>query len=231
MQLILVASILATLTQSWVVSAKPTGLIEKRANPSLPTTCDISKAKLPVAPSPLPPPSPGSTLTHVVVGRGTQNYTCADNTANTKPVQVGALAKLFNATCVAGQYPQLLAMLPGIAAKFPTPAADTGAGNLFLSGVHYFTDTTTPFFDFNTPAHKWGTAHCSKTAASNAPNPTKDVPWLKLSAKSATDCSINEVYRVNTVGGVAPATCQGQPASIQVDYATEYWFYSGPGSY
>lgn len=141
------------------------------------------------------------------------------------------MAKLFNATCVAGQFPQLLQILPGIAAKLPTPAADQGASGLFLSGIHYFTDTTTPFFDFKTSAHNWGTAHCSKGAASNAPNPTKDVPWLYLKAKSTADCSISEVYRVNTVGGVAPATCQGQKPSILVDYATEYWFYSGPGSY
>src|ERR1700753_1303994 len=98
------------------------------------------------APLPPPPPPPaGLTLSHVAIGRGTQNYSCADSTANTVPVQVGALASLFNATCVAGQFPQLLSMLPGIAYNFPVPDSTVGAGNVFLSGHHYFTNATTPF--------------------------------------------------------------------------------------
>jgi hypothetical protein len=148
------------------------------------------------------------------------------------PVQVGALASLFNATCVAGQYPQLLAMLPGIAYQFPVPDSTIGAANLFLSGHHYFTNTTTPFFNLDTTSHQWGTAGCAKTNTSPAPNATKDVAWLKLSAKDVTGCSISEVYRLNTVGGVPPANCAGQPATIQVAYAAEYWIWSGgPGGY
>jgi hypothetical protein len=141
------------------------------------------------------------------------------------------MASLFNATCVAGQYPQLLSVLPGIAYDFPTPDTTTGAANLFLSGHHYFTDKTTPFFNLDTDSHSWGTAACSKIASSPAPN-TNDVPWLKLTAKSVQSCTINEVYRLNTVGGQPPATCQGQPASFQVQYAAEYWMWSGvPGGY
>jgi Protein of unknown function (DUF3455) len=145
------------------------------------------------------------------------------------PVQVGALASLFNATCVAGQYPQLLAMLPGIAYQFPVPDSTIGAANLFLSGHHYFTNTTTPFFNLDTTSHQWGTAGCAKTNTSPAPNATKDVAWLKLSAKDVTGCSISEVYRLNTIGGVPPANCAGQPATIQVAYAAEYWIWSGAG--
>lgn len=134
---------------------------------------------------------------------------------------------------MAGQFPQLLSMLPGIAYKFPTPsAALSGAASLLLSGHHYFQDATTPFFDLNTDAHEWGTAATKKINSTASPDPTKDVPWLKLQTKIATGCTISEVYRINTMGGVAPATCSGQPKLIQVQYAAEYWFYAGgPGSY
>src|ERR1700761_9687471 len=131
----------------------------------------------PAASPALPPPSAGLILSHVAIGRGTQNYSCADSTSKSIPVQVGALASLFNATCVAGQYPQLLAMLPGIAYNFPVPDSTVGAGNLFLSGHHYFTNTTTPFFNLDTDLHQWGTAGCAKINSSPAPDATRDVAW------------------------------------------------------
>lgn len=68
-----------------------------------------------------------------------------------------------------------------------------------------------------------------KDSATPAPNAAKDVPWLKLSTKSADGCSIAEVYRVDTSGGVAPATCEGQAPAFQIQYAANYWMYSNPG--
>src|ERR1700753_2664532 len=50
MQILLLASVLITLTQSWVASANPTGLLQKREpqlNPSTASFCDISKAQMP----------------------------------------------------------------------------------------------------------------------------------------------------------------------------------------
>jgi Protein of unknown function (DUF3455) len=109
-----------------------------------------------------------------------------------------------------------------------TPTTDA-----FLSGYHYFMDKTTPFFNLNTAQHSWGTAACAKSNSTAAPNPAQGVPWLKLTVEIADGCSLSEVYRVNTVGGVAPANCAGQPAAIQVDYAAEYWMFSKsvPGGY
>jgi hypothetical protein len=141
-------------------------------------------------------------------------------------VQVGALATLFNATCLAAESPALLNMLPGIALEFPVPDAADAAADAFLSGHHYFTDKTTPFFDLDTAQHSWGTAACAKANASAAPNPAEDVPWLKLTVKSADGCTLSEIYRVHTAGGVAPANCAGQPATVLVDYAAEYWMFS-----
>jgi hypothetical protein len=176
----------------------------------------------------LPPPSAGLTLSHIAIGRGTQNYTCTDD--NATPVAAGAVATLFNVTCLAGPYPGLLSLMPNIALKFPTPdpANVLSPGNIFLSGHHYFTDLTTPFFDLNTAAHTWGSVGCKKANATDAPNKAKDVPWLKLTSKSRDGCTISEVYRLNTAGGQPPATCKGMGKTFEVQYAAEYWMWDNP---
>jgi hypothetical protein len=130
---------------------------------------------------------------------------------------------------MAAPYPQLLASMPQIALRFPIPTTNTvAATEAFLSGHHFFADKTTPEFDLNTEKHQWGTVQLKKDSAQSAPNPAKDVPWLKLTAKTVDGCSIAEVYRVNTAGGVAPATCKDQPASFEVQYAASYWMWSNP---
>ena len=40
--------------------------------------------------------------------------------------------------------------------------------------------------------------------------------------------NVQNVYRVKTIGGNPPPTCDGQPAVITVDYAAQYWFYHLP---
>lgn len=189
---------------------------------------DESTNRYIASPVALPPPSSGLSLTHIAIGRGTQNYTCTNDTAS--PVAAGAVATLFNVTCLAGPYPQLLALLPDIALKFstPDPASAMSPANLFLSGHHFFPDPTTPFFNLNTNAHQWGTVGCKKANATDAPQKSTDVPWLKLSSKARDGCTISEVYRLNTKGGQAPATCKGKESAFTVEYAAEYWFWSNP---
>jgi hypothetical protein len=116
--------------------------------------------------------------------------------------------------------------MPAIAIKYPVPTAGAPLVNMLESAHHYFLDTTTPFFDFVTPDHNYGSVASKKLIGVNAPNATADVPWLKLNAITSTGNSIKEIYRVNTVGGVAPANCAGQPSLIYVQYSAEYMFYS-----
>ncbi|KAI0169498.1 hypothetical protein GGR52DRAFT_469784 [Hypoxylon sp. FL1284] len=199
--------------------------------------CDLSKAQMSAAPEPLSPPSPGLTLKHVAIGRGTQNYTCDTTNATAAPVQVGALATLFNASCVAATYPDLLKMLPKLALQFNlTPQEDSRMGptNLIISGKHYFTNTTTPFFNLDTKQYSLGEAPCSKMNQSDAPADApkgqkgeKAVPWLQLKTHTGSTGNLQEVYRIETAGGSAPATCAGQPAAFEVQYAAQYWFYEG----
>ncbi|KAI5201848.1 hypothetical protein E4T39_04971 [Aureobasidium subglaciale] len=200
--------------------------------------CDLSKARLPRAPTPLPPPSYNLTLSHVSIGRGTQNYTCDLSNSTAIPVAAGATAALYNVSCIAANHPVLLSMIPGIAINLPLPSSSSAISpiNMDLSGHHYFLDATTPFFNLNTQLHSYGVGAFKKVNATGAPGGAVAgiygagmgaVPWLKLTEKVGSEGTqkLKEVFRVNTAGGQPPATCQGQQESILVQYAAEYWVY------
>jgi hypothetical protein len=226
-----------------------------------PPTCNLSNAVMPVAPTPLPSPEAGLILREVTIGRGVQvrgpqppyhtlililnlqNYTCANASAQSTPVAIGAIASLYNASCIAANYPNILSMLPAIALNFPAPPQPSGVlvpSNIELCGHHYFATTTTPVFDLNVspdPAQQIGNVVGRKAANSTAPaNATKGpngkgngaVAWLYLSATNATQGNVKAVYRINTAGGSPPETCENSPATFSVPYAAEYWFYSTP---
>ncbi|KAI0396150.1 hypothetical protein F5Y17DRAFT_138031 [Xylariaceae sp. FL0594] len=208
--------------------------------------CNLANAIIPtLTQSPLPLPAAGLVLKHVAVGRGTQNYTCDLSNSTAVPAAAGAVAALFNASCVASTYPDLLHSVPKLSLQFDLPASELvnatadalnnilgnvrlGPTNLQVSGKHYFTDLTTPFFDLDTQHQRVGKAPCSKANATAAPADAPKgrageaaVPWLRLTAHADATGGIKEVFRVKTAGGSAPAKCQGQPASFQVQYAAE----------
>ena len=172
-------------------------------------------------------------MKHVAIGRGTQNYTCGTN-ATAAPVQVGALATLYNASCVAASYPDLLATLPKVALAFNLTDVNQktlAASNLILSGHHYFTNATTPSFNLDTTAMTLGEGGFSKNNSVAAPAGSVvghgnvgygAVPWLKLLTRVGTTGSLEEVYRLNTAGGAAPTTCAGiTGTAFEIQYAAE----------
>ncbi|KAL2025138.1 hypothetical protein VTK56DRAFT_140 [Thermocarpiscus australiensis] len=203
-----------------------------------PPTCDLSKVSVPAAGAGLPPPSQGLILKHVAIGRGTQNYTCDVNNSTAAPNAAGAVATLFNASCVAATQPDLAKTLARAALHFPLTQSQStqklSPSNLAASGVHYFTDATTAFFNLDVSSlWKLGEIPCAKNgsvpAPADAPTGLQGEPavaWLKLNAKPGATGGLQEVYRVETVGGSPPATCQGMPAAFEVQYAAQYWFYA-----
>ncbi|PNY24440.1 Malate dehydrogenase [Tolypocladium capitatum] len=200
--------------------------------------CDVSRAQMPAGVDGLPPPAEGLTLRHVAVGRGTQNYTCRTGKEDAAPLAVGAVATLFNATCIAALYPDLLGRIPSMAVHFNLSDAERlGPSAMPRSGVHYFADSSTPFFDLDTPALGIGRAPCAKNGTADAPSTAavgqrgdKAVAWLRLTAKQGATNGIREVYRVTTAGGSPPPTCRGLPAEFEVQYAAVYWFWQGADS-
>lgn len=192
-------------------------------------TCDVSKAKMPTVEG-LPPPSQGLSVHHVVVGRGTQNYTC-DEGEDAKPKAAGAVATLFNVTCMASMYPDVTNRIPGMAVHFNLDNADRlGPRVLPVSGHHYFTSEGVPYFDLGdigqAPTAKNSSAAPPLTASAGQGGEPA-VTWLKLLTVEGATEGIQEVYRVSTAGGTPPATCKGMPSNFEVEYAAEYWFWSG----
>lgn len=101
-------------------------------------------------------------------------------------------------------------------------------GNYMISGHHYFPTTTTPFFDLDTTNWQLGAAGCSKNASMPAPPDAavgqggeKAVAWLKLMTIAGATGRLQEVYRVETVGGSPPATCAGMSAAFEVQYSAQ----------
>ncbi|PQE13122.1 malate dehydrogenase protein [Rutstroemia sp. NJR-2017a BBW] len=201
--------------------------------------CNMASAVPPVlSPTPMPSPSAGLVLKHVAIGRGTQNYTCGSN-ATAAPTATGAVATLFNATCVAATYPDLLAILPNVALQFPFDPSNVGLlkpAELAISGRHFFTNATTPFFDLNYNSKmKLGRGAFAKIGALNAPTGASigqnnkgygAVAWLQLNARTGASDGLQEVYRLNTAGGSPPPTCADNlNSNFDVQYAAEYWFY------
>jgi hypothetical protein len=184
------------------------------------------------APTPLPPPSDGLLVKHVAIGRGTQNYTCGTN-ETAAPVAIGARASLYNATCLAAAYPDVLSMLPRLALQFNLTdinQASLAPSNLQISGHHYFTNLTTPTFNLDTSSMNLGIAPAAKNSSTPAPADAPigqygvghgAVAWLKLLATEGATGNLQEIYRVNTAGGNPPATCAGMPEAFEVQYAAE----------
>ncbi|KAJ5091415.1 Protein of unknown function DUF3455 [Penicillium alfredii] len=201
-------------------------------NNGLFSTCDTSKIALPGFASNLTSPGDLKPM-YVGVGRGTQNYTCADSTAKSEPKAAGAVANLYNATCIAASYPALMEIIPKIAYAIPLPQNEDSLfppANMELMGHHFFYDSSTPEFNLDLSSKKNGIVMTKKKGELNAPKDAfkgKDgaVSWLYLTATDGTVGDYKSVYRVNTAGGSPPKTCQGLESSFTVQYAANYYFF------
>ena len=181
----------------------------------------------------LPSPPPGSKLKALAIGRGLQNYTCAN--ASTVPTSVGAVATLYDATFLLAFFPkqdstQILNDLPADLLSYPRDTLENSG--LPILGHHYFNILEVPTFDVNAPSgscvlagKKVGTLAAPRTSDPGVNGTGKGaVDWLALSATKGST-GFTQGYRVLTAGGKPPATCADQPAAIQVEYASQYWFY------
>ncbi|KAL4750697.1 hypothetical protein BDW72DRAFT_175416 [Aspergillus terricola var. indicus] len=197
-------------------------------------TCDTSSIDLPSFASGLPAPT-GQKPLYVALGRGTQNYTCADSTSSSTPEAVGAVARLYNATCLAARLPKAIELLPAIAYKLTLPANEYDPlppSNFNLIGHHFF-EGKVPVFDLDTtPDRQLGIAKVKKEADLAAPtsavrgdNDEGAVAWLYLARSNGTIGRFSSVYRVDTAGGSPPETCEGMAESFEVEYAANYYIY------
>lgn len=175
-------------------------------------------------------------LKHIAIGRGTQNYTCANETA--APSGAGAVAVLYNASCLVASFPDLGNSLTKAALQFNLTNSDIhqaqlsqtlAPSNLLISGIHFFPKGDTPYFNMNLePLAHVGEIPAAKEAGlpapADAPKGQKGegaVAWLKLKAREGATEGLREVFRVETVGGSAPASCAGMPEKFAIQYSTQ----------
>ena len=170
-------------------------------------TCDLTN--LPQPANTLTPPGADVQLVLIALGQGTQNYSCASETAT--PTAIGAVAQLFNASCA-------------VAGNEDLESLGEVAEDAAAIGAHFFVDNTTPEFD----VVGLGNTRVKKVESMAAPQAT-NVPWLKLDAQAeGSNSAVKNIYRLETVGGVAPKDCTGrQPGEVvTVEYEAQYWIYA-----
>ncbi|KAK6495618.1 hypothetical protein TWF481_002666 [Arthrobotrys musiformis] len=169
----------------------------------------------------LPAPT-GGHLKTIIVGIGRQNYLCPNSSV--APVFTGAEARLLAANFIIDSDKTSLHIFPHILAHHPYLAS-----SMLHIGDHYFSNGA-PVFHFRIPSIKLfkGTPREQVPAPPYTdPGAGSDtfgaVPWLRLEGSSG--CAYREAYRLMTIGGMPPLTCQGRSKVFCVGYAAEYWFY------
>jgi hypothetical protein len=193
---------------------------------------------LPTSALPLPSSiSPAVSLRYLALGIGTQNYTCSatPNSSSGVPVSVGAKATLYDAGAFLQSHPIMIPTLPGMSLGFEVM---TG-GQIFPSlninqlGQHFFNAALQPTFDLTTVGARLVATKVDDISAPAGACPGPDgagaVDWLELedAGDGQSFGGLTNVYRVETAGGKAPATCASEQGTFEVQYAAEYWFY-GP---
>lgn len=250
MQFLQFAAVVAGLLTNTAVNAYPApdrGLSElaclfKEYKHQKITDCNLSGVEMPKADG-LLPPGPDMKLARVVLGRGTQNYTCADSTDKSKPAADGAVATLYDASCLATYDLDLLHSLPDTMVKIPSDLIADALSIVskvtrqdILVGHHYFApNNTIPVFDFRIKKNQeWmlvgrrtgGVAAISTASMGGMGQYNGAVDWLRIDAIPSLSPDYKVAYRIHTAGGKPPATCKGLGKSFTIEYATEYCKFS-----
>lgn len=185
----------------------------------------------------LPAPSsisPAVQLKYVTLGLGTQNYTCAatPKSASAAPASNGAKAVLYDAGSFLQSRQNYIGSLSDLALYDSKTPSRFGLPTI---GQHFFTAALSPVFDLTSAGARLIAKRVNGVAAPADSCPGKDgddagaIDWLQLTDVGGGQSfgGVTYVYRVETAGGKAPATCKDNDGSFQVPYAAEYWFF-GP---
>ena len=112
-----------------------------------------------------------------------------------------------------------------------TPLSIPGLGAFPILGFHFFAANGTPVFDLNTVGEILFSKKIADIKApanaSRGPEGTGAVDWLALTAIEGS-VGLQEVFRVDTVGGNPPMNCKGYMAGdvLSIPYSAGYHFYS-----
>ncbi|KAJ7119948.1 putative malate dehydrogenase [Mycena crocata] len=202
------------------------------------TRCDISAAtfNIPSTSNQTVIVAPSHGPSYIGLAIGTQNYTCTNGTYS----NVGAVAQLFDVSCLydTPEFPKLQDIAYTVW-KYAPPTAGISDVIAFLDpfhasfvlGQHYFVTAPSgtglsPKWDFTSGAlagHTDAFVVAAKVGDIPAPTGPPDVDWLSL--KNVSGNLATQVFRLNTVGGLPPASCASGTPPITVKYASTYWFF------
>jgi hypothetical protein len=208
------------------------------------TNLDALSAKMPQ--NTLPPPT-NLKLKYVLLGIGTQNYTCLTTNETAPPETTGAVAKLYDLGTQLSKDPWAQFKIPTISGLALSLSKSPWGGNKFLDeylkqqgynqllGNHFFTVKVPTFSLTQVRENPYPRAMVLKKAEMDAPKwacPGTQgegaVKWLQLvDDQKLSQGGVNTVYRIETAGGKSPAVCKGQKKTFETPYAAQYWVY-GP---
>ncbi|KAF3007663.1 hypothetical protein E8E13_008972 [Curvularia kusanoi] len=192
--------------------------------------------------SDLPTPD-GLQLKYVVLGMGTQNYTCLTDDENAAPGTTGAVAQLYDIGTALSKNPMARWTIPSISplalSLWSQPARFTqnlqSLGYEHMIGHHFFSGAAPTFALDQLSMSPYPLTVLAKLAETSAPssscpgnNAEGAIKWLLLKdTKGLSQGGIDTVYRVETAGGNKPTTCKGQQKTFEVKYSAQYWIF-GP---
>ncbi|KAJ4332839.1 hypothetical protein N0V87_008052 [Didymella glomerata] len=202
---------------------------------------NLAKLEALMPKSALPAPE-GLQLKYVLLGIGTQNYTCLTGDENAAPGTTGATAQLYDIGTHLSTDPFARWTIPSISplalSLSTAPARFTqnlqSLGYEHMVGHHFFSGAS-PVFALDQLASPYPMTILAKLNETDAPATSCPgtgnegaVKWLLLKdTKGVSQGGIDTVYRIETAGGNKPATCKGQKQTFEVKYSAQYWIF-GP---
>jgi len=179
--------------------------------------------------------APTAPVSYVLLGVGFQNYTCSSAGTYTS---AGAVADLLDISCLS-TIPDVFNNIQNVAydgwKQAPPDVKTLGpvVGGYPFMGSHFFSTSPSgtgisPVWDFRGAIAKGNPdAFVLAAKVANIPAPTgpQDIDWVQL--KAVSGALATQIYRTDTRGGVAPASCAVGSAPLSVKYVSKYWLYGG----
>ncbi|KAB5589396.1 putative effector protein [Ceratobasidium theobromae] len=196
--------------------------------------CDVSGAELDLPSTNVISVPKGTKPEYIVLGIGTQNYTC---TAAGNYTSAGAVATLIDISCLYQYNPKLFEdvqdrvynLMPMYGHNIPSwHKIEAVLGHYpYIVGDHYFIPedgAIAPKFGFRRSGKGDVDAFTVDKRVGGIPSPenSRNIDWLQLQS-TAGELS-KYTFRVDTQGGQPPKSCHKEGHTITVPYTTKYWF-------
>ncbi|KAG1862800.1 hypothetical protein DFJ58DRAFT_775198 [Suillus subalutaceus] len=195
------------------------------------TSCDLSCARLQVPANQTQLIAPTYAPSFIGIGVGTQNYTC--NATESTYALVGAVAELFDSSCLYGT-PTFESAPTTVYDVWSATTGITIQEVITMMGLTHDSTVLGQHYYVLNPVG--GTSHHLGVTAGNSNAyvigaKIGDLPSSNssnidnLMVKAVEGELAVEVFRVDTNGGQPPTKCVAGDSNITVKYTAQYWFF------